>query len=253
MNGSPGGAQSRTLILDAHDYARRVLLQGARTPGEPVAHARFLAQIVALLRPSVSLLDLGTFVEGLVAADHALAGRVSGSRRATAAIRTVLAEEAIAAQVGELVRVSAAMSPVPLAVQLPSPVRWLVMLTEQYGCPAAAAEEAENASVYLADWLRRLAVTPIDMVVLDGRSAPAGESLGDYDPLTRTAVHYRWRLGLRREDGLEMADGEGAVLPSAFWTDPEAELPSSAAAVIVSRVDPDAPPEAVLAARARLG
>lgn len=238
------------LLLDAQEYAQRVLLQGADVPWEPSAHARLLAQVGALLRPDLSLVDLAAFVEAGFEARPELRGRMSGARRATAALRVLLADDGLADDAVALVRVVAATSAVPVAVQIPSPSAWLASVAGYARDPEFDADDAENASIYLADWVRRLAGLPVDTLVLDGRAAPADESLSAYGPLLGVADHYRWTLALRRRDTLELAAGDGAVLDAGFWSGAGVEPPQTAA-LVISRIDPAAEPEAVLDARLR--
>jgi hypothetical protein len=175
---------------------------------------------------------------------------MSGARRATAALRALLADDDLADDAVALVRVATAMSPVPVAVQIPSPWAWLAAVAGEARDPEFDADDAENASVYLADWVRRFSGLPLDTLVLDGREAAADEALAAYGPLLGLADHYRWTLALRRRDTLELAAAEGAVLDAGFWSGEGVDaLPT--AALVISRIDPAAEPEAVLDARRR--
>lgn len=240
------------LVLDAGAYAQRVLLQGAEIPWEPTAHARLLAQVAALLRPDLSLIDLGAFVPAAVDARPELRARLSGARRPTAALRALLADEDLARVATELVRVVAAMSSAPVAVQIPSPAAWLAAVAGAARDPEFDADDAENASVYLADWVRRFSALPVDTLLLDGRGAPQEESLDAYGPLLGLAEHYRWAIGLRRHDALDLATGAGEVLDGAFWGGASVPEPRDAV-LVISRIDPGAQPETVLEARRRWG
>lgn len=238
------------LVLDAREYAQRVLLQGADIPWEPTAHARLLAQVGALLRPDLSLVDLMAFVAVELEARPAVRERMAGARRPTAALRVLLADADLAEDAVSLVRVVAAMSPVALAVQIPSPAAWLAAVAGQARDPEFDEDDAENASIYVADWVRRLSGVPVDTLILDGRQSPRHESLGAYGPLLGLADHYRWTLALRGRDTLELAAGGGAVLDAGFWSGARVD-PPNATALVISRIDPSAPPETVLDARRR--
>ena len=256
------GTRAPRLLIDAREYAQRVLLQGAEIPWEPAAHARLLAQVGAMLRPDPTLVELTAFGCGGTERRPALRERFTGARRATAGLRALLADETLAADAVELVRVVAATSARPVAVQILSPAAWLSDLAPAARDSAFDADDAENASVYLADWVRRFAELPVDTLVLDGRQAPggeepggealAGEALGAYGPLVGVTEHYRWTLALRGEDHLDLAAGGGGVLDARFWAGSPVEVPQDAA-LVLSRIDPGAEPEEVLAARTRWG
>jgi hypothetical protein len=238
------------LVLDAGEYAQRVLLQGADVPWEPTAHARLVAQIGALLRPDLSLVDLGAFVAAAIEERPAVRERMAGARRPTAALRALLADDALAEDAVAVVRVVVAMSPVPVAVQIPSPAAWLAAVAGTARDHEFDEDDAENASIYLADWVRRFSALSVDTLLLDGRGAPREESLDSYGPLLGLADHYRWTLGLRRRDALDLASGGGGVLDGAFWSGASIAQPRDVA-LVISRIDPEARPETVLHARQR--
>lgn len=246
------GSAAPRLLLDAGEYAQRVLLQGAEVPWEPTAHARLLAQVGALLRPDLALIDLAGFVENRRDARPELGERMAGARNATAALRALLADEELAGEAVELVRVVTAMSPVPVAVQLPSPAAWLARVAAGTRTPEFDADDAENASIYLADWVRRLSGLSVDTLLLDGRAAPWEEALDAYGPVVKVAEHYRWTIALRGRETLSVGGGDGVVLDADFWNGADVEPPRDAA-LVISRIEPDAEPETVLSARRRWG
>lgn len=149
-------------------------------------------------------------------------------------------------------RVVAAMSSVPVVVQVLSPAASLEVVAAMARDHEFDDDDAENASVYLADWVRRCAALPVDTLLLDGRGAPREESLDAYGPLLGIAEHYRWGIGLRRHDVLELATGTGEVLDGAFWVGASIPRPRDAT-LVISRIDPETQPEAVLEARRHWG
>ncbi|WP_336631169.1 MULTISPECIES: hypothetical protein [unclassified Microbacterium] len=244
------GRAAPRLLLDAREYAQRVLLQGADVPWEPTAHARLLAQVGALLRPDLSLLDLGAYVETELRARRPLSDRMSGARNPTAALRALLADDDLAHDAVALVRVVTATSPVPVAVQIASPWAWLAAVAGEARDPEFDADDAENASVYLADWIRRFSGSSVDTLILDGRAAPPDETLAAYGPLRGLTDHYRWALALRGRDTLELTGARGAVLGEGFWLGEGVDSPRTGD-LVIGRIDPAADPETVLDARAR--
>jgi hypothetical protein len=118
-------------------------------------------------------------------------------------------------------------------------MQWLAR-THPLADPAAAADSAEldadnaeNASMYVADWLRSFSALPLAGVLLDDRAltgaAPVPEvPLGIYSPVQNVTDHYRWTLGLRRSDKVSLADTDaiGHVINADFWTRTKTSLPA---------------------------
>ena len=64
-------------------------------------------------------------------------------------------------------------SKAPLVLQIPAPTVWLASTHQACGTGTAAdidVDDAENTSVYIADWLRGLAQLPVTAVLLDARA-----------------------------------------------------------------------------------
>ena len=85
----------------------------------------------------------------------------------------------------------------------PAPTVWLASTHETCDAGTAAdidVDDAENMSVYIADWLRGLAQLPVTAVLLDARTAGAplpDVPLTTYSPILNVTEHYRWSLGQR--------------------------------------------------------
>lgn len=244
-------AGSRVLVLDALDYGRAVVLQGTAVPWEPLAHVRFLGQLAALLRPDRTLVDAGALVAEALAGRPELIEAMGARSRTGYALRTLLADEAIAGSVQEVLRIAAGSGARPLVLQVPSPAAWLLQTARLAGADDEFdADDAENASVYVADWLRRFADSKVEAVVLDGRAAEQAESLGDYGPLVGLADHYRWGLALRGASSAEARTGSAAVLAPGYWTGEEVPVPE--ADLLFAQIPADAEPERVLELRGAL-
>jgi hypothetical protein len=87
-----------------------------------------------------------------------------------------------------------------------------------------SAGDAENSSVYVADWLRALAVLPFAAVLLDDRPLPGKQpseavDLSTYTPITNVTAHYRLTVGMRREGAVSINGTElrGIIIPDEFW------------------------------------
>ena len=125
---------------------------------------------------------------------------------------------------------------------------------------------AENASMYVADWLRAFAALPLASVLLDDRpidgSVALDVPLEAYSPVLNVTDHYGWTLGLRREGGVQLAGAagrveSGVVIPAGFWLERAVAAAGTAAEpqlgdFLVAEIPPNAVPEHVLARLATL-
>jgi hypothetical protein len=133
-------------------------------------------------------------------------------------------------------------------------MQWLARTHEFSGAPDASeldADDAENASMYVADWLRGLAALSVVGVLLDDMSPSSGHpcvpvDLDTYTPVTNVTDHYRWTIGLRRAQGISLkGDGSvGTAIAEAFWLEDEQEVP--AGDFFLAHLPPAAVPEDVL-------
>lgn len=255
-------ATSAPLVIDAAAYAQRVVLKGREIPWEAAAHSRHLQQVEALVRPHRRLVDLSAWFDTSPAARPDLVSAMGTRSRTGYALRTLLADDIVGEEAVEIVRIATVTASSPVVVRLPSPAAWLLATHELAGTPGEFdRDDAENASVYVADWLRRFAGFEIDTVLLDGRRADVAgaESLDDYPPLRGAADHYRRTLALQAPGRLEIADGTGALLDPRFWTATTTAEAAGAldaigpdADLVLAEVPASADPETVLARRAAL-
>ena len=251
---SAAGARAGSPVLgrDAGDDGRAVVLQGAPVPWEPLEHVRFLGQLSALLSPDRTLIDAGALIADALAGRPELVEAMGARSRTGYALRTLLADDTIGGTVFEVLRIAAGSGARPLVLQVPSPDVWLRATAELAGADLDIdADDAENASVYVADWLRRFAESRVDAVVLDARAAQRREQLADYGPITGLADHYRWGLVLRGEDGAEARAGSAGVLAPGYWRGEDVAVPE--ADLLVASIPADAEPERVLQLRSALG
>lgn len=232
------------LWLDFYDYAGPLLAAGVIPWFDDAAFAAFHTKAQSLLRGDVVGLPLGRLAEALLAAQPALAVAMRAKSRPAYPLRRLLEDEALrrAAQ-ALLMPLRAAAAERPLALVLPSPRHWLALAYGlAHGAPLAAeaaadGDEIDGAAVYVADFLRGFADAAVDLVLLCETAAdgPAdAAALAWYDPVFKTARHYRWEIGLLDPVGrLAPADGAaldfliapepgagaagGCLLPAAFW------------------------------------
>jgi hypothetical protein len=118
------------------------------------------------------------------------------------------------------------------------------------------ADHAENAAVYVADWLRRLSGLPLSMLLLDERWT--GEAplpvVADaaYKPVSNVTDHYRWAFGRRTWAGVTVLGSTitGTPVPAEYWLNEDATAPGGD--FLLADIPANAVPETVLAQLAKL-
>jgi hypothetical protein len=252
---SPPSGRAVPLILDHVSFGSARLLHGAAVPwSEAVDCQNYFGQADGLLRPDVTLVDVGAAYTHHLAVRPELVEAMGARTRPGYALKTMLADQALADAVIGIVRVLAETSRLPLVLQVPAPLRWLALTSTAAGSGDIAAltvEHGEAASMYLADWLRRIGSLPVALLLLDGRrhddralAAVVPDDLASYTPLVNACDHYRWGLGLRTDERLELhgSDAVGVVLPGSFWVDEQAPHGS----LLLGEIPADAEPGQVL-------
>ncbi len=254
----PPSGRSTAVVIDHQQYAQAVILRGRPIPwADPADYSQFIGQAQGLLRPDTTLLDLGAFYANATATDERLRSSLSARNRRGYALKTLLADGKTAAAALELATVVAQTSAAPLVMQIPSPMLWLALTHELSGAGPAAdldADSAENAAVYVAEWLRRLSELPVSVLLLDERWTGAGQlpTVHDasYTPVSNVTDHYRWALARRWPARVQVIGSTitGTVVPRAFWRADAAGAPSGD--FLFAEIPADAVPETVLS---RLG
>jgi hypothetical protein len=234
---SPPSGRAKAVVFDHHEYAASVILRGHAVPWDnATAYAAFFAQAQGLLRPDVALLDLKRLYDHLTAGNTGLETAMAARSRTGYALRTLLGDHDVNKAVLEFATVFAKTARQPVVLRIPSPMEWLIGTHHFSGSDDTSdldADNAENASMYVSDWLRAFAALPIAGLLLDNRT-PAGPSrnvsvpLEAYTPIANLAGNYRWTLG-QLDDGqarLQADTAVGGYIPASFWLDTEVELPA---------------------------
>ncbi|AXT85648.1 hypothetical protein C6I20_10895 [Aeromicrobium sp. A1-2] len=261
----PPSGRRTAVILDAHDWAQCVVLQGKDVPWrDTMAYANFVSQAQGLLDPDATLVALDRWYDHRVASDEGLRASMAAKTRTGYALRTLLADPESNRQVLELVTIFTQTQRRPVILHIPSPRRWLERTHAFSGAATTDAldsDDAENASMYVADWLRGFASLPIAAVMLDDRDrdrdrdrgSGAGGSpvaLSVYTPLANATSNYGWSLAMRSDDAVQVwgSDVAGALIPEGFWSASGAATP--AGDFLLGAVPEAAVPEIV---RSRIG
>jgi hypothetical protein len=256
----PPSGRRTAVIIDHQRYAQTVILRGQRIPwGDPAAYSGFFGQAQGLLKPDVTLLDLGALYDFFLASDDGLRDAMSARSRTGYALKTLLADLPTARKALEFASVLAQTSRAPLVLQIPSPMRWLAGTHRLAGAGRVAdldVDHAENAAMYVADWLRNLSALPVSLLLLDARPGDGAQlppvDLTVYTPISNVTDHYRWALGQRSDQGVTVAEAPvtGVVVTPSYWLSADANPP--AGDFLLADIPADAVPETVLAQLARL-
>lgn len=256
----PPSGRGTAVIIDHQRYAQAVILQGQQVPwADPVAYSQFLGQAQGLLKPDATLLDLGALYANAVTTNAALRSAMAARSRTGYALKTLLADVDTADAALELAGIVAQTSAAPLVLQIPSPMLWLALTHELSGAGTVAdldADRAENASIYVADWLRRLSLLPVSMLILDERWTEPGDlplvDSSAYSPVANVTGNYRWALARRTRDGLDVLESAvtGTVVPQEFWLSDAAS--ASCGDFLFAEIPAQAVPETVLSQLAKL-
>ena len=234
---APRSGRPRAVLFDHHEYATSVILRGGHVPwDDATVYSAFFAQAQGLLKPDVALLDMKRLYDHLTAGNTWLEAAMAAKTRTGYALRTLLADKDTNKAVLEFATVFAQTARQPVVLRIPSPMEWLIG-THGFGGAEnlgdLAADDAENASMYVSDWLRAFAALPVAGLLLDNRSDQGGPrvpvGLEAYTPIANVTSNYRWTLG-QLDDARVQLQAEttvGGYIPGSFWLDTEVELPSA--------------------------
>lgn len=195
-------AEQTPLWIDAWDYGGAVLARGGEPPwldvGELVAWHR---QLQSLVSSDIVVIELASFYRSWLQYAPALRDAMAAKKRLGYALRTLLADPGSRAHLGEIVEALAGLySDRPVLLALPSPKQWMAIAY----CQAHAIDDvevswddAESASMYVADYLRNFAACGIAGLLLRDTDGPASDAdTARYQPVLNVAEHYRWQVVL---------------------------------------------------------
>lgn len=256
--------------LDYVDYAGALLARGKIPWLDVTAYVAWQRQAQGLLKSDVVPVPLEPAVAAWLAVHPELTEAMGAKKRTVAALRTLLADEALRGHLVDLTKtVRVTMGGKPMALCLPSPRRWVALAYAQAfpdsEAPEVSDDDADSASVYMADFLRLFGEAGVDVLLLEeaaGSEPASAEALKLYQSVLNVGAHYRWQLGLALPVAASLADTAGSVafsiapkaigggptglwLPDAFWTGTEAPTPP-AGGFRYARIPADAKPETVL-------
>ncbi len=244
---NPNSGGTAKLIMDAEAYAQQVLLQGKAIPWhDATAYSNHLGQAVALLKPQVAVVAVDKMIKKELADNQTLADAMGAKKRSGFALKAFMGDKDFRAAAGALVTTVAKTLHLPIVVQLPSPLEilYLTARAAQAAEPEFDDDDAENAAIYYADWLRAFTDADIAGLIFDERAGDIADAA--YQPVKNTAEHYRWSIGVRREKQVHFSDPQVTipVLSSDYWT--SGQSADTIVGVVFSEIAKDAVPETVL-------
>lgn len=199
------GSGGVRLWLDYHAYAKRLLIAEDANPwANAGTFLAFFSQAQGLLRPEAAILDVKDLYQSWLKSDAKAKTELAGKRRPMAALKYLFEAEAPRALLREIITAVSFQlkGSVPLVLSVPSPRHWLWWaVSESTGADMEVlADDAENAAVYLADFVRAFSDLSLSGVLLVERphvALPEANPFVCYKPVFNVAKHYRWPVALR--------------------------------------------------------
>lgn len=192
-------------------FGRKTLLHDGDIPWhDATSFASWLSQTQVLVGRGVGVVDLSDGVRAWLLAHPDVVNDLRAAKGPLGAVRGLCAHPGFTAWLQSLVRAVSTTLPVARTVWvLPAPGSLMTLLTDVlHGSPALDVDpdDAEDASVYLANALRALPADALAAVVFDVRG-PGGDQPAGLATLQKVCAHYRWAFGVRATD----ADKLGAL------------------------------------------
>tara|TARA_R110001599_G_scaffold353883_2_gene602276 strand:- start:26 stop:868 length:843 start_codon:yes stop_codon:yes gene_type:complete len=196
------GTEHTPLWIDAWDYGKAVLARGGEPPwGDVGALVAYHRQLQGLVNSDILVIELDSFYQSWLQRSPALAEAMAAKKRLGYALRTLLADTASRAHLREIVDALAGLYPDrPLLLAVPSPKYWMsIAYCQAHGVNEAEVswDDAESASMYVADYLRNFAACEVAGLLLRDIDGPStDEEVARYQPVLNVAEHYRWQVVL---------------------------------------------------------
>lgn len=193
----------KPLWVEYTQYAGGLLANGAVPWMDTAAYVAWRRKAQGLLKSDIVSLPLTPFVEAWLKSHPALRAAMAAKIRATFPLKTLLADERLRAHLVELLQgLRAGLPGAPLVLALPSPRAWVGSSFEQAHAAAMSAseDEADSASVYIADFLRSFSEVGIDALLLQENpefTPQTGHDFDCYQSVLNVAEFFRWDVGLQ--------------------------------------------------------
>ena len=196
----PGGTS--VIWLDSHNYTGRLLAGGAPPWLDVAAFVAWQRKAQGLLKGSVASLPVAPVAAAWLEAHPDLRDAMGAKTRSVYPLKTLLADERLREHLVEMASGMRAALTGLLALALPSPRAWVALAYRQgHGETVEVGEdEADSASVYMADFLRAFGEVGLDAVLLQEASEDQpeqGRGLARLPGRLQRRFHYKWDVGLQ--------------------------------------------------------
>jgi hypothetical protein len=214
-------ADRTPLWIDAWCYGEKLLNRGEPAPWNNVGQlAAFAGKLQDLVASDVLMIDVQPFYDYWLHHNPALLEAMAEKRRLGYPLRTLLADLAARTQVHEHIEALCnSNSELPVVLAMPSPRRWMAWAycrSKGVESVDVSWEDAESASIYVADYLRTFADCPLSGVLLRESPGSGPKDLSEvarYQPVVNVARHYQWRVVLDTGDDGGVSDSDdGEIL-----------------------------------------
>jgi hypothetical protein len=188
--------------LDSHNYAGRLLAGGAPPWLEVAAFVAWQRKTQGLLKSSVASLPLAPVVAAWLEVRPELRVAMGAKTRSVYPLKVLLADEPLREHLVEMASGMRSAVGGVLALALPSPRAWVALAYRQGHTETieVSEDEADSASVYVADFLRAFGGVGLDALLLQETPEEQPASIQDllaYQAVYNVAVHYKWDVGLQ--------------------------------------------------------
>lgn len=249
------------LWLDDTQYSSTLLAGGAVPWSDVTAYCAWRRKAQSLLRSDVLVFPLDAALVAWVTSHPALAVALKARRRSLYPLKTLLADAELRTHLVDLIRaLRGAWSDLPLALscRLPGALAAEVFRVVTGELCQIEDDDADSASVYVADLLRTFGELGVDGLLLGELDDVLNAPLDPFcQPILNLAAHYRWEIGRFQPpqhpvDGLSfivsseaanVSTPTGIAIETAFWQHESAEGPPASAfryAQIPTTLAPDA-------------
>jgi hypothetical protein len=192
------------LWVDAWKYGETLLNKGEEAPWDDLGQLVSLAgKLQNLVASDVLMVEVQCCYDYWTKRHPELLSAMAEKRRLGYALRTLLADQACRAQLHECIdALGNTHSGLPVVLAMSSPRHWMARAycqAREIESVEVSWEDAESASMYMADFLRAFADCELSGVLL--RESPGGgptnaAELARYQPLINVARHYQWAVVL---------------------------------------------------------
>ena len=188
--------------LDSHKYAGRLLAGGAPPWHDVAAFVAWQRKAQGLLKSSVASLPVAPVAAAWLDSHPDLRKAMGAKTRSVYPLKTLLADERLREHLVEMASGMRAALGGLFALTLPSPRAWVALAYRQGHGEAieVGEDEADSASVYVADFLRAFGEVGLDAVLLQEASEDQLDKAEDflaYQAVYNVAAHYQWDVGLQ--------------------------------------------------------